>query len=211
MIQPRLHTLHGLYAITDSQLMSDDETLLSNVTQAFEGGVKILQYRDKSDDSEKRLRQASLLKDLCDQHGVTFLINDDPQLAFDAKADGVHLGQTDGAVLTARALLGDEAIIGVTCHDQLNLAKKAIDEGANYIAFGAFFPSKTKPNATPAPMHLITEAKTRFHCPVVAIGGITVDNAPQLINQGVDMLAVIHSLFSADDIRLRAAEFTHSF
>ena len=203
--------LSGLYALTDTELMPDDETMIRLVTEAIDGGVRILQYRDKSGDDEKRFRQATQLQTLCQARGVVFLINDDAKLAKACGAFGVHLGQSDGAVPEARALLGDAAIIGVTCHDQLSLAETALRQSADYVAFGAFFPSKTKPNAKPAPMSIIQEAKARFQCPVVAIGGITVDNAPQLIDQGVDMIAVVHSLFSAENVQQRAEAFARSF
>ena len=203
--------LHGVYAITDSQLMPNTLDLCAHVLLALEGGVKIVQYRDKSDDQQKRIEEATALKELCHEHGAALLINDDINLAHFVGADGVHLGQSDGDVLQARGLLGENAIIGVTCHDSMDFARKAQAEGANYVAFGAFFKSKTKPNAKPAPLSLLAQAKAELSVPVVAIGGITVDNASQLTEQGCDMLAVVHSLFAEPGIRERAERFAAAF
>ncbi|MCP8689702.1 thiamine phosphate synthase [Marinobacterium sedimentorum] len=205
------YSLHGLYAITDSSLMPDDQTLLSQVRTALEGGASIVQYRDKSDDSVKRLRQATLLRELCDEFERPLLINDDLALAIACKAQGVHLGQTDGSVAAARAQLGPDAIIGVTCHDSLALALEARAEGADYVAFGAFFASSTKPDARPAPLSLLPQAARDLGLPVVAIGGISMDNARQVIEAGASMVAVIHALFAAADIRRQAQLFSQQF
>lgn len=203
--------LRGLYAITDSTLMADDAPLLTSVEQALQGGAAIVQYRDKSDDAERRLRQASALNQLCQQFDVPLLINDDIQLAIDCGAAGVHLGQSDGNHAAAREKLGADAIIGITCHDSLALAEQAKNDGADYIAFGAFFPSKTKPNAKPAPLEILAQARSRFALPIVAIGGISVDNAGQIIEAGADMTAVVQALFAADDITTRARQFKNQF
>ncbi len=202
---------HGLYAITDSTLMPDDSSLLSQVRAALEGGASIVQYRDKSDDSTKRLRQATLLRELCDEFERPLLINDDLALAVACRAQGVHLGQTDGSVAAARAQLGPDAIIGVTCHDSLALALQARDAGADYVAFGAFFASKTKPGARPAPLSLLPQAAAEVGLPVVAIGGISMDNARQVIEAGASMVAVVHALFAAADIRRQAQLFSQQF
>lgn len=204
-------SLSGLYGITDSKLMPDDQQMLTQVESALRGGMKILQYRDKSTDSDKRLRQACALKTLCQRYDALLLINDDTDLALACCADGVHLGQSDGSIARARNTLGAHAVIGITCHDSLALARQAISEGADYVAFGAFFPSKTKPDAKPAPHSLLAEARRQLDLPVVAIGGITVDNAHQLIDAGADMVAVIHALFAAEDIPQRARAFQQLF
>lgn len=196
-----------LYAITDSQLLPG-EKLFSAVEQALQGGCQWIQYRDKSGDSAKRLQEAQQLVALCNQYQAALLVNDDVQLALAVNAHGVHLGQEDGSVQSARKLLGETAIIGVTCHDSLALAQQAIEEGASYIAFGRFFPSHTKPNARPAKFTLISEAKTKFPgVPVIVIGGITLTNAHILLDAGADKLAVCHELFSADDIKQVAQDF----
>ena len=203
--------LKGLYGVTDSHLLPDDNSLLKAAEQALHGGMNVLQYRDKSDDQEKRLRQAGALKVLCHQHQALLIINDDVELAASVEADGVHVGQSDSSVAEARARLGDYAIIGVSCEGSLDLAQKAVDAGANYIAFGKFFDSKTKPDAKPANLELLPEAKQRFDVPVVAIGGITVDNASQIIEAGADMIAVVNNLFAASDIQVRARELSEFF
>ena len=203
--------LKGLYGITDSKLMPDDQQMLAQVEAALQGGMSLLQYRDKSSDNDKRLRQARALQQLCQRYDAALLINDDSDLALACGADGVHLGQSDGSVPRARKRLSDNAIIGVTCHDSLDLARQAVTEGADYVAFGAFFPSKTKPDAKPAPHSLLAEATQKLELPVVAIGGITVDNAHQLIDARADMVAVIHALFAAEDIPQRARAFQQLF
>ena len=203
--------LKGLYGVTDSQLLPDDRILMEAVEQALIGGMKVLQYRDKSLDHEKRLRQASTLRVLCHKYGALFIINDDIELAADSEADGVHLGQQDESVESARKRLGEYAIIGISCEGSLDQAQTAVEEGVNYIAFGRFFPSRTKPDAKPAELSLLPSAKEAFKVPVVAIGGITVDNASQLIEAGADMVAVVHNLFASTDIQSRARSFTELF
>lgn len=205
------YALEGLYAITDSVLMPDDNELLSRIEAALHGGTRIVQYRDKSDDANKRLRQAKALIDLCAQFDVPLIINDDAQLAKDSGAAGVHLGQGDGQVDAARTLLGNNAIIGVTCHDSQELGLTAQQQGANYIAYGAFYASKTKPNAIPAPLNLLGRSKAQINLPTVAIGGITVDNAAQTLAAGADMLAVVHALLAAEDVEQQARRFSQLF
>lgn len=196
-----------LYAITDSQLLPGDK-LFAGVEAALHGGCKWIQYRDKSGDKKRRLHDAKKLVDLCNRYDAALIVNDDVQLAAAVAAQGVHLGQGDGDPSRARAVLGEEAIIGVTCHDSLELAEQAIQQGASYIAFGRFFPSRTKPNARPAKFTLISEAKGRFPAvPLVVIGGITLENAQILLDAGADKIAVCHELFSASDIRQTAELF----
>ncbi|WOG27328.1 thiamine phosphate synthase [Endozoicomonas sp. 8E] len=203
--------LKGLYGVTDSQLLPDDRILMEAVEQALMGGMKVLQYRDKSLDHEKRFRQASTLRVLCHSYGALLIINDDIELAAESEADGVHLGQQDESIKSARKRLGEYAIIGISCEGSLDLAHKAVEEGADYIAFGRFSPSRTKPDAKPAEPSLLPSARETFKVPVVAIGGITVDNAPQLIEAGADMVAVVRNLFASTDIQSRARSFTELF
>ena len=204
--------LHGLYAITDSVLMPDTETLLTQTEAALRGGARLIQYRDKSRDHDKRQEQALELVSLCDDFGVPFLINDDAELAKEVHASGVHLGQSDGSISAAREHLGPNAIIGTTCHNQLDLAIAGVEAQADYVAFGAFFASQTKPNAVTTPLSLLTQAReTLPEVPIVAIGGITVDNAGQVIRAGANMVAVIHSLFTAPDIARQAKAFQACF
>lgn len=205
--------LRGLYAITDSQLL-DGGRLLPYVEAALKGGTRLLQYRDKSDDASRRLREAEALRELCARYGATLLINDDAELAARLGVS-VHLGQTDGSLAAARALLGRQAIIGGTCHASLELAEKAIAEGASYVAFGRFFNSQTKPGAPAASIELLEQARDRFpQVPRVAIGGVTLENAPELIAHGADLIAVIHALFAADspdEVEQRARAFSQLF
>ncbi|MCL6415071.1 thiamine phosphate synthase [Aestuariirhabdus sp. Z084] len=203
-------SIHGLYAITDSQLLPPQQ-LLEAVEQALRGGTRILQYRDKASGQARRLEQARRLKLLCDRYAVPLLINDDLQLALDCDAAGVHLGQGDHTLQQARETLGPDAIIGITCHDSLSLALKAQQDGANYVAFGRFFPSHTKPEAPPAPLELLPQARQQLRLPLIAIGGITVDNADQVISRGADAIAVIHHLFASDDIEQRARALSAAF
>lgn len=204
--------LRGLYAITDSQLLAGGR-LLPYVEAALAGGARLLQYRDKSEDAGRRLREAEALRELCLRHGAQLIINDDLELATKLGV-GVHLGQEDGSLAAARALLGRAPIVGATCHASLALAEQARQEGASYIAFGRFFHSQTKPGAPAASPELLEQARTQFRLPIVAIGGVTLDNAPQLIARGASMVAVIHALFAADsaaEVERRARAFAALF
>jgi len=204
--------LHGLYAITDSQLLAGGK-LLPYVEAALKGGATLVQYRDKSSDEARRLREAEALRELCNRHGAGLIINDDAELAARLGV-GLHLGQGDGSLSAARALLGRQAIIGSTCHAQMTLAEDAVSEGASYIAFGRFFTSATKPGAPAATPELLAQARKAFNLPIVAIGGVTLENAGGLISQGASMIAVVHGLFaaaSADDVERRARAFSDLF
>lgn len=203
--------LRGLYAITDSALLADGR-LLPYCEAALRGGVKILQYRDKSMDSSQRFDEAQALKALCQSYDARLLINDDAALAAQLGVD-VHLGQSDGSLLQARELLGPDAIIGATCHAQLELAEQAVVQSADYIAFGRFYDSHTKPGSVLATTELLAQAR-QFKRPIVAIGGITLENGRALIEHGADMLAVIHGLFAADSaaaVEQRARAFSALF
>jgi len=204
--------LRGLYAITDSQLLAGGR-LLPYVEAALRGGVRLLQYRDKSDDAARRQREAEALTECCARYGAALLINDDLELAARLNV-GLHLGQEDGSLAIARERLGPTAIIGATCHAQLSLAEQAIADGASYIAFGRFFNSNTKPGAPAADIVLLQQARARFSQPIVAIGGITLETAPQLVAHGADVIAVIHALFAADsatEVEHRALAFSQLF
>ncbi|WAC43051.1 thiamine phosphate synthase [Pseudomonas sp. SL4(2022)] len=203
--------LRGLYAITDSELLKG--RLLPYVEAALKGGATLLQYRDKSSDDARRLREAEALRELCNRYGAALIINDDAELAARLGV-GLHLGQGDGSLSAARALLGRKAIIGGTCHAQLELAEAAAKEGVSYVAFGRFFNSTTKPGAPAADVELLTAAKTKVNLPIVAIGGVTLDNAPALIAHGASMVAVVHGLFGADsatEVERRARAFSALF
>ena len=193
----------GLYAITDSQLLPDDDQLLAGVAAAIRGGAVLVQYREKHLPAADKLRQASALATLCRDHGVPLLINDDPQLALACGADGIHMGQSDGTLAAARKLLGPDAIIGMTCHGDIALAEQAEAEDADYLAFGRFFSSGTKPAALPAEPSVLMAA-ARLGLPRTAIGGITVENAAPLIQAGADLLAVIGGLFASQPAQTEA-------
>lgn len=204
--------LRGLYVITDQALCVQRKTPLPDMVEAaINGGARIVQYRNKTSSMPERQREAQALADLCKQRAVVFLINDDVQLALTVNADGVHIGQADTALLHARELLGEQRIVGVTCHDRLELALAAERDGADYVAFGRFFPSVTKPQAPPASLDILREARARLRIPIAAIGGITPANAPALLAAGADMLAVIHGVFGAADIRAAAGEYARLF
>ena len=208
----RAATLRGLYAITDSKLLSEGR-LLPYAEAALKGGARLLQYRDKSSDDRRRLREAEALRELCARHGAQLIINDDAELAARLGV-GLHLGQDDGSLAVARALLGRQAIIGATCHARLDLAEQAVREGASYIAFGRFFDSHTKPGAPAATPEMLEQARQRFSLPITVIGGVTLDNAPDLIARGASLIAVVHALFAADsssEVERRARAFSELF
>lgn len=188
--------LRGLYAITDSQLLAGK--FLSYVQAALEGGVTLLQYRDKGTDESRRLREATALLKLCEQYSTHLIINDDADLAARLGV-GVHMGQTDGSLTDARALLRHKAIVGATCHGQIALAEKAKAEGATYVAFGRFFSSTTKPGAAAVSLEVLAQARESIHLPIAVIGGITLENAQPLVERGADLLAVVHGLFGAEN------------
>ena len=195
--------LRGLYAITDETLIPES-AFVATIEQALHGGTAIIQYRDKSGNEAKRLAQASALRTLCNQYNACLIINDDTRLAEAVDANGVHLGEEDVSIEQARLMLGDSAIIGVSCYNQLQRAVEAQAAGADYVAFGAVFTSPTKPGARPASCELVREAKSQLEIPVCAIGGIDKSNAAQVIDAGADMTALISGLFSAADISLTA-------
>ncbi len=200
----------GLYAITDEQLIPD-ERLVEAVAQAIQGGAVMVQYRSKHRDRARRLWEAQDLVSLCRPLGVPLIVNDDIEVAREAGAAGVHLGRDDGEIAQARALLGPTAIIGVSCYNELERAIAAERAGADYVAFGSFFPSAVKPEAAHAELPLLREAKARLTVPVVAIGGITADNGAQLVAAGADQLAVITAVFGADDIAAAARRIANLF
>ncbi|MGH8635088.1 MAG: thiamine phosphate synthase, partial [Burkholderiales bacterium] len=170
-----------------------------------------LQYRNKPASSELRLMQARALLALCRNYRIPLIVNDHLYLAMAVEADGLHLGADDGSLAAARERLGPARILGASCYDRLELALEAERIGADYVAFGSFFPSSVKPGAVRAPLALLREAKRRLSVPVVAIGGITLDNAPQLIAAGADGVAVVSALFGGDDVRRAARGFSALF
>jgi len=196
----------GLYAITDGPRPD----LLEAARAAMLGGARVLQYRDKTRDDFQRLEEARSLAQLCAGFEVPLIINDDVELALLSGAAGVHLGEHDPEIALARGLLGTGAIVGVSCYDSLQRARDAARAGADYLAFGAFFPSRTEPGRRRSSRELLQEAKA-FGLPLVAIGGITPDNGGSLIGAGADYLAAISAVFGAADIQGQAQRFTRLF
>ncbi len=191
--------------------MADSASLVTVTQQVLAGGARLFQYRNKTASIALRSEQTRLIAHLCRKFNISFIVNDHLELAAEVGADGVHLGQEDAPVIEARRKLGHEKIIGVSCYDQLELAVEAERQGADYVAFGAFYASITKPGATVASMDLLRHAKQKLRIPVVVIGGITSNNARGLINLGADAVAASHALFGAQDIQSAAEKFSRLF
>lgn len=198
----------GLYAITAENHHSPDE-LVRAVRAAIRGGARVIQYRAKT--ALDRLAEARLLRHECHVAQIPLIVNDDVELALAIDADGVHLGKEDRALQEARKLLGDTAIVGVSCYDSVEQAEQAEREGASYVAFGRFFPSRTKPNAPCARLQTLTEAKRRLRVPIIAIGGITPQNGGALLAAGADLLASIEGVFGQADPETTARDFQMLF
>lgn len=205
--------LRGLYAITPD--CADGAGLLASVEAALAGGCRVVQFRDKLSAPAERVARARALRHLTRRFAARLLINDDMSLAFLIDADGVHLGNDDGNLILARAMLGPNKILGASCYADFSAAEKATAAGADYVAFGAVYPSSTKPTAAPATVDLFSQAKARLTAASCAIGGITLTNAPPLLAAGADLLAVITDLFNtpADLARItaRATAYQHLF
>ena len=197
--------LRGLYAITPEY--ADGARLLTELEAALAGGCRIVQYRDKISAMPECVARARALRELTRRYGARLLINDDLALAFLIEADGVHLGKDDGNLMAARAMLGPKRILGASCYADFAAAQTADAAGVDYVAFGALYPSPTKPTAPLAPQSLFLGATSRLTAASCAIGGITLNNAPALIAVGADLLAVITDLFSAPDITARAIAY----
>lgn len=205
----RDRALRGLYLITPDT--ADGASLLARVERALAGRPALLQYRSKHPDAALRRGQATAIAALCRAAGVPFIVNDSLELALAVAADGVHLGRDDGDLRAVRAALGPERILGVTCYNEWARAEEGVAAGADYVAFGAVFASATKPAAVHAPLELLTRARGELQLPVAAIGGITLDNAPQAIAAGADLLAVISDVFDHPDPGGRAAAYRAAF
>ncbi len=198
----------GLYAITLTENRSD-ATILSQAAAALQGGAVVLQYRDKRPSPSSHL--AEQLLQLCHRYRVPLIINDDIELAAQLGADGVHLGKDDGDIRLAREKLGDSAIIGISCYNDLDKAIAMQQAGADYVAFGRFFPSSSKPLASPAQLETLRLARQRISLPIVAIGGILPENGSSLLQAGADLLAVIGGLFNHDDPQSAARQYRQLF
>ena len=185
----------GLYAITQTDGKTAD-IVIQQVTSALKGGASVIQYRDKT--TSDKVYLAKKLLTICQQYHVPLLINDDAELAKYIGADGVHIGKDDGGITNARKILGSQAIIGISCYDDINIALQAEKNGVDYVAFGRFFPSNSKPLALPAHIETLRLAKTKINLPIVAIGGILPENGGELLRAGADLLAVIGGIFDKD-------------
>lgn len=199
----------GLYAVTPE--LTDSIALVSKVDAALRGGARVIQYRSKSIPDSLRRSQAGEIARLCRIWNALFIVNDSVELAREVDADGVHLGKDDGDVLAARTMLGPGKLIGVSCYDEIGRAREAVSQGADYVAFGSFFSSSTKPQALRAGTELLQIAASEIALPVVAIGGITEDNAAGLIAAGADAVAVVSALFDALDVEAQARRFARLF
>jgi thiamine-phosphate pyrophosphorylase len=198
--------VRGLYVLTDGPRGD----LLEVVSHALAGGARAVQYRDSTTDAARRQAEATVLRQLCHEHGVPLIIDDDIALAKAVGADGIHLGNAGYDIRAARSELGGAAIVGVACRDSLELAMSSARAGASYVSFGAFFPTPTKPLAPRAPIDLLRQSAA-LGVPRVAIGGITPDNGASLIEAGADFLAAVSAVFGASDVRAEAQRFTSLF
>ena len=201
-----LHIIKGLYAVTPEE--KDLFVLSSQVESCIKGGARLIQYRSKTLSKIEQNKQARKIKMVCDYYKVPLIINDDIELCRILDADGVHLGENDDSLEKARLILGPSKIIGVSCYNSIDRVKKAVDKGATYIALGACFPTITKPNAPTASLDLIALVLKKFKIHVVAIGGINLENIELLINEGINCVAVINSLFKTKDIEGMARQFS---
>ena len=201
--------IKGLYAITPD--MADLNTLIQKTQLAIEGGAFMVQYRSKIDDRDAKMRQCSAILRLCREYEIPCIVNDDVDMCRVLEADGVHLGEKDDNIAEVRHILGEDAIIGSSCYNQIERARQAQKEGASYVAFGAIFPTSTKPQAPRATLELLKEAKREIQIPIVAIGGITVNNAHDVTKTGIDAIAVITSLYEAKTIKETAETFSKMF
>ncbi len=202
--------LKGLYGITSQDMLLDNAVLFEHVEQALKGGMAILQYRNKHEPRLQSIDDLIRLKELCHQYKALFIINDNVDLCLKIGADGVHLGKDDEGLALVRERLGLKSVIGVSCYDDLSIAQRAKDNGASYIAFGAFYASPTKPNAAIAPIDLVQQAK-QLKLPICCIGGLTLNNTQPLIQAGADMTAVISALFNVKNTQNNARNFCDLF
>ena len=205
-IVEKLHNIKGLYAITPDE--KNLSILKSKVESSIKGGAKLVQYRSKILSKNDQKKQAEEIKKICDYYQIPLIINDDIELCSILNADGVHLGENDENLEKARFILGPEKIVGVSCYNSIDRVKISQDKGATYIALGACFQSATKPNAPIASADLIALVLKNFQVPLVAIGGITLENIDLIIKEGVECCAVINSLFKSQDIEGTAKQFS---
>ncbi len=201
--------MKGLYLVTPD--WDDTDRLLEVTEQALLGGASLVQYRHKTAEAAQRMAQASALLALCRHHTVPLVINDYVELCIALDADGVHVGGTDASVAAVRALLGADKIVGASCYGDLQLAHAAREQGASYVAFGGFYPSRVKKYPVTTASDIIAQSRAAIDLPIVVIGGMTAENSLPLVQQGADMVAAISSVFSAPDPRLAARQIAMLF
>jgi len=201
---------HGVYAITDCQNL-DSVQPIDITEKILHAGIAMLQYRDKGSDQEQRTYRADRLRKLCMAYQVPFIVNDDLELARSVEADGIHIGRNDISPTHAREQIGADAIIGISCYNSLDNALQARDHGADYVAFGSFFPSQTKPDAVRATPELLAQARERVAIPLVAIGGITPENGGILVRSGATLLAIISGIYGQDDPIMATRKYNKLF
>ena len=202
--------LQGLYLITDTKLIPR-ERFVETVEAAVRGGATMVQLREKETPREEVIRLGQALLAVTKRYDALLIINDHPSVAKAVGADGVHVGREDPPVSEARALLGPDAIIGASCYGDVTRAASAERDGADYVAFGTPFPSPTKTKRTDISLGIFREAKQQVSVPVFAIGGITIDNARQVIDAGADGLAVVSGVFAAADVEAAARALAQLF
>jgi len=195
----KLHLLKGLYVLTDASL-TPKQTILSQIEQVLTSGVSVIQYRDKYASDEEAELTCKALQDLCTRYNALFIIDDRLALAKKIGADGLHVGEDDVSFEEARAVLGEEKIIGVSCYGNIQRAKKYEALGADYVAFGSFFPSPTKPHSKVVPLDVLEEAKKALHVPICAIGGINLSNIGDIAHYEIAMVSLISAVYENDAI-----------
>jgi thiamine-phosphate pyrophosphorylase len=201
--------IRGLYAVTPDE--ADTDLLVAKVEAALQGGISVLQYRNKLANHKLQTQQVRAILPLCRQYEVPLIINDSVKLCLTLDADGVHIGADDGNLAEIRARVGKDKIIGASCYNRFDLALAAQQAGADYVAFGACFASTTKPKAPVANLNLFSQARAQLTIPAVAIGGINLDNAIQVIGAGAHSLAVINAIFNVPDVKSSTQQFTQLF
>ena len=201
--------IRGLYAVTPDE--ADTDLLVAKVEAALQGGISVLQYRNKLANHKLQTQQARAILPLCRQYEVPLIINDSIKLCLTLDADGVHIGADDGNLKEIRARVGKDKIIGASCYNRFDLALAAQQAGADYVAFGACFASTTKPKAPVANLNLFSQARAQLTIPAVAIGGINLDNAIKVISAGAHSLAVINAIFNVPDVKSSTQQFTQLF
>jgi thiamine-phosphate pyrophosphorylase len=201
--------LAGLYLVTPD--WDDTEKLVEVSEQALQGGATLLQYRHKTADAALRKKQATALRELCQRYQRPFIINDHVELCMELDADGIHVGGQDATVEKVRSAVGATKIVGASCYGDLQLARTAQQQGASYVAFGGFYPSRIKKYPVTTPHEIVTQSKSTINLPIVVIGGMTAENCAPLITAGADMVAVISSVYFAEDPQQAARDLCDLF